>query len=210
MMLEITRGFAPTLETVTVTGVLVTATPCLPNTGKAGDAEAAAVVTPVPLSETISGVLGSFVAIVSWPVLFPDAVGVKFTLIVQDAPLAIGDPLHVLDGKPKSPETLIFEICRGAAPTLFKTTDRVLLVIPTPCLPKDSDGEETEAAAVVTPVPDKFTTSGLVGSSLMIVSVPVLTPAAVGVNVAVIVHVAELVIGSAVQVLKGKSKSPVV
>lgn len=50
MMLEITSGLAPTLDTVTVTGLLVTPTPCRPKTGKAGVAETEAVVTPVPVS----------------------------------------------------------------------------------------------------------------------------------------------------------------
>lgn len=210
MVLEITSGVAPTLDTVTVTGLLVMPTPCLPKTGNAGVAEAAAVVTPVPVNETISGLLGSLVVMVSEPVLLPAAVGVKVTFNVHVAPADIGFPVQVLEGNPKSPDVVILEISRGLAPTLVRVTDMMLLVVPTPCFPKASDVGVTEAAAVVTPVPDNATTRGLLGSSLLMIRVPVLGPDAVGVNVTLIVQPTELVIGSAVQVLDGKAKSPVV
>ena len=128
---------------------------------------------------------------------------------MQETPAPIGLAVQVLDGKPKSPDDVILEISSGLAPTLVRVTDWMLLVVPTPCLPNVSEVGETDAAAVVTPVPLREMTAGLLGSSLVMVSVPVLVPAAVGEKVMLIEQPAPLVIGSAVQVLNGKVKSPV-
>jgi hypothetical protein len=65
MMFEMDSEVAPTLFSVTVSGLLVVPTPCRPKVGNAGLAETAAVVTPVPLRETTSGLLGSLVVTVS-------------------------------------------------------------------------------------------------------------------------------------------------
>ena len=61
----------------------------------------------------------------------------------------------------------------------------------------------------IVPVPVSGTVSGLFGSLVVMTSVPVRTPAAVGVKVTFIVQLADVVMGAAAQVLDGKPKSPV-
>jgi hypothetical protein len=79
--------------TVTAFVVLVIATAWLPNDKLAG--EAVACSTPVPLKETVCGLLLALSVIVSVPVRLPVAVGVKITLIVQLVPAARDGP-HVV------------------------------------------------------------------------------------------------------------------
>lgn len=110
----------------------------------------------------------------------------------------------------KSPVVSMSEMTSGLAPTLVIVTFIVPLVVLTPCLPKAREADENEAAGVVTPLPVKLTITGLEGSSELIISVPVLVPAAVGVNVTFIVQPTPVDMGSAVQVLEGMLKSPVV
>jgi hypothetical protein len=79
----ITRGLAPTLDRVTIMGALVVFTVRFPKFAAAGATEAAAVVTPVPTSGTIRGVLGSLVVMTIEAESTPVTVGVKATFIVQ-------------------------------------------------------------------------------------------------------------------------------
>lgn len=189
--------------------LLVVPTPCFPKFMDVGVTDAAAVVTPVPDNATTMGPFGSSVVMVSVPVLVPAAVGAKVTLIVQMADVVIGTTVQVLKGKTKSPVTWILEIVTGLIPTLERITVRGALFVPTPWFPKPSDVAETEADGVVTPVPVSAIIAGLAGSSVVMISEPVLVPDAVGVNVTFIVQPTPVDIGAAMQVLDGKLKSPV-
>ena len=164
MMFEITRGLAPTLDRVTEMGALVVFTPCLPKFGITGVAEAAGVVTPVPVSVTVRGLLGSSVVMTIVPVLFPAAVGVKVTFNRQLVDDAIGNPVQVLEVRAKSPVVSMSEIVRAVAPALDRVMVIGVLVELTPCFPKASEVGAIKAAEVVTPVPVNEMTIGLAGS----------------------------------------------
>jgi hypothetical protein len=207
-MSEMTRGLAPTLDRTTVMALLVVLMPCFPKLWDAGVAEAAGVVTPVPVSVTIKGLAGSSEVITSEPVRAPDTVGAKATFIVQLTDVAIGSAVQVLEGMEKSPVVSISEILRGFDPTLVSTTLRVALVVLTPWLPKASEVGEAEATAEATPVPVNVTVRGLFGSLLVMVTEPVLAPATVGVNVTVTAHVVDVVREAPLQVLVARAKSP--
>ena len=86
-------------------------------------------VVPVPLSEAVWGEPLSALETVRMPVLVPDAVGVKITLIEQLAPAAKVEPQLV--DCPKSPDTLIDEIVVAAPPVLDKVRVCCGLVVPT-------------------------------------------------------------------------------
>lgn len=163
----------------------------------------------MPVNGTIRGLLGSSVVMTSVPVRVPATVGAKVTFMVQVVDVAMGKPAQVLDGKLKSPVALISEIFSGVAPTLFRITVKVPLVVPTPCLPKSRDAGEAEAADAVTPVPANVMIRGLLGSSVEMISEPVLGPAAVGEKFIFNVQLVEVAIGKPLQVLDGSAKSPV-
>jgi hypothetical protein len=67
--------------------------------------------------------------IVTAPVRFPAAVGVKVTLIVQFAPAATLDPQVLVCAK--SPEAVIWEMESAALPEFVNVTVWAALVVPT-------------------------------------------------------------------------------
>jgi hypothetical protein len=78
------------LVRVAVLAALVVATATLPKANVAG--ETVACTSPVPVRETVCGLLLALSVMVRVPGLLPVALGVKVTLTVQLAPAANDDP----------------------------------------------------------------------------------------------------------------------
>src|SRR5260221_6529155 len=109
-------------------------------------------VTPVPDSETVAGLPGALLAMLSVPVREPVAVGVKVTLTVQDAPAARVVPQLLVCAK--SPVAENEETDAAVPPVLLTVTACEPLVEPTVWLPKDTlDGfAETDGPEVPPPL----------------------------------------------------------
>jgi len=114
----------------------------------------------------------------------------KVTLIVQLAPAATLVPQLLVS--PKSSETSILETARAAVPLLVNVTVCGALVVPTACDPNESEvGEKLAEAVGASPVPVRWTSCEVLLVALsVIVKVPVRVPAAVGVQVTLIVQLA--------------------
>jgi len=87
------------------------------------------------------------------------------------------------------PPSAMLAIASGADPVFVIVRLCGALVVSTCCDPKDSDAGEMETAGAV-PVPVSATACGLPLASSLIWTAAARAPAAVGVNVALIVHVA--------------------
>jgi hypothetical protein len=101
-------------------------------------------VTPVPDRPTVSGLPGALLATVRSPAAAPAAVGVNFTLAVQDEPAASEDPQVFVsaNGAPAA----IDERLAVAVPVLVTVTVWAALVDPTAWLPNARlDGEAVRA-----------------------------------------------------------------
>jgi hypothetical protein len=125
---------------------------------------------------------------VTAPFRVPIAAGVKVTLRVQLAPAA-RLALHVFVSE-KSPLTVMPVMLRAALPLLQSVTVCALLLVPTCCAGKVKEVGERLTTSVATPVPVRLTVwvAGLALS--VIVKVPLLDPAAVGVKVTLRVQLA--------------------
>jgi hypothetical protein len=87
---------------------LVVLTGTLPKASEAVDSTVAA--TPVPLSDTVCGLLEALSEMLSVPVCTPRAVGAKSTRIVQLAPTAtVLEVLHVPPGTTLKPAVVVIE-----------------------------------------------------------------------------------------------------
>jgi len=115
----------------------------------------------------------------STPVLLPENVGVKATLILQFVPFArTAGQLLVCA---KSPFSEIPETFNDASPELFKVTDFAPQAVFTSWLEKRNDVAETLATGA-SPVPVKLATGAVPTALLLKVIVPVLFSRAVGVK----------------------------
>src|SRR5271169_6007360 len=92
---------------------------------------------PVPLNETVNGVLMDELFTVRLPVRAPFAVGVNVTLSVQVPPLADTLPPHVSDSA-KSPAVTVLKV-RGVLRLFLSTVCLAALVVPTVSVPKTND-----------------------------------------------------------------------
>jgi hypothetical protein len=123
----------------------------------------------------------------------PATVGLNVTLIVQLLPAATLAP-HVLPCA-KSPAfvpvTPMLDIASGLPPLLLSVTVCAALVLPTDCVPKlKLLAERLTVGGVATPVPVSETVCGLPVASSVIVTAATRLPAAVGLNVTLIVQLA--------------------
>lgn len=84
---------------------------------------------PVPLRETVCGLPVALSVTEMLPVVFPVAVGVKLTLIVQELPAAREEPQLLVSVK--SALAAISEMVSAAAPLLVSVTGCDGLVVPT-------------------------------------------------------------------------------
>src|SRR5439155_1738351 len=155
-------------------------------------AGAVLVEPPVPDRGIVWGLFGALSLSVTAPVRVPAAVGVKFALIVQLAPAATVLPQVPSPAKWKSP--LIAKPLLNVSvelPLLVTVTNCVALVVPTAWLAKVSEVGERDAVEVdvETPEPVRAAVCGLPVALSVTVTVAVLVPDAVGLNVTLIVQV---------------------
>ena len=149
--------------------------------------EKSAVCTkPVPVSSTICGLPGALSVMVKAPTLEAVDVGLNVTLMVQ---LVVGCSAAAtqLSLSAKLPLAVMLENVIADVPSFVAVMLSGADVVPTATLPKsrlDADSVKVEA------VPVKLITCGLFGAESVIVMVALLTPGVVGLNVAMIVHVA--------------------
>jgi hypothetical protein len=140
-------------------------------------------VVPVPVRETVSGLLVALLVTVRDPVRVPDAVAPYLTETVQFAPAARLDPQVLVCEN--GPVVATEEIAAAAVPVLVTVTVWAALVEPTVVLPNVSDVGEADSVAdeAAAPVPVSETDVGLLVALLLTVKDPVWDPDAVGVNV---------------------------
>ena len=148
-----------------------------------------AVPTPVPVRDTICGLVGALSVMVNEAVRLPVAVGVNLTLLVQLL-LAATELPHVLVS-PKSPglaPVIAMPLTdRAAFPVLFRVTESGVLVVPRVWLGKGKV-EGLGMAAGPVPVPVRVTVCGLPGALSVMVTAAVSVEAKVGLNVTLIVQ----------------------
>ena len=141
---------------------------------------------PVPERLITCGLFVPLSEIVSVPVLAPTAVGEKVMLIEHFVPAAKDAPQVFVS--PKSPVTAMLVIVIPTDSLFVRFATLGALVVPVNCpLNVIVVGATTTA---MTPVPERFRVCGLLLALSVKVSVPVLLPVAIGVNVTLIVHFA--------------------
>jgi hypothetical protein len=182
----IVKGAVPELVSVTDCAALVVPTAWLLKVKLVGETLTAGAV-PVPVNETVCGLLLALSVTEIDPVRDPVAVGAKVTEIVQVPATATDEP-QVLVWL-KSPLAAIVVIVSVADPEFVSVTVWAALVVVSGWLPKlRLVGEKLTAGAVV-PVPVSETVCGLPVALSVIETAPVRDPAAVGVKVTEIVQV---------------------
>lgn len=151
------------------------------------DFESAATgATPVPAKLTVWVAGVALSVMVRVPDLTPVAVGVKVTSRVQ---LPVTDPEQVPICTAKSPVAPMPLTSRVALPVLVIVIGCAPLATPTNWFPKLTVvGDTVTMGTGLAPTPFKAMVWGLPGALSSIVSVPVLVPAAEGVNVTLIVQ----------------------
>jgi hypothetical protein len=141
--------------------------------------------SPPPVRETVCGEPVALSVMLRVPVRLPVEVGVKVTDNVHDPPVARLVPQLWLTAK--SPEAAIEVKLRAAVPEFVSVTAWAALVLPTVSAANVRlVGESVTAGAVTTgaaPVPVNNTVCGEPIALSVTLTVPVLLPAAVGVNV---------------------------
>jgi hypothetical protein len=146
---------------------------------------------PVPETLAVCGLLLSLSVTVSVALLAPVAAGEKVTLIVQ---LPLGAKLEPqLFVWPKSalfvPVNAILEMVNVEVAELESVKGWDALVVPTCWFPKEAE-DGLRFTVNVVPVPVRLAVCGLFAALSVTVSVAVRVPAAVGVNVTLIVQAA--------------------
>lgn len=122
----------------------------------------------------------------------PLALGVKVALIEQCAPAAMGE-VHVLETVKSpllAPPGTMPVMAKGALPLFVSVTICEALVEPTPAPEYVKFAAERSAVGCSSPCPDKVMDWGVSSASSVSVIAAVRVPAALGVNVTLIVHVA--------------------
>lgn len=136
VMLATFNGAPPEFVSVTVAAPLVVPTFCAARDKLAGVTEACGSPIPMPCRDTYCDPPAALSLIARTPAASPMTVGEKSTLNVQLAPGTR------LEGQPlvteKLPLTVTSEIWRGAPLGLLTVTTAGMLVVPTPCSPKES------------------------------------------------------------------------
>jgi len=146
----------------------------------------AGCAVPFPVRETVVGLPDALCVIVSVPVFDPAAVGRKVTVTAWLFPaLTVKEVCETVNSGASVPDALMFVTCRSALP---------VFVIVSVCVPEAFTCTSPKARlfadrlmAGAVPVPLTETDAGLPVALCVIVSAADLAPAAVGVNVTVIV-----------------------
>jgi hypothetical protein len=192
-MLAIFSVAVPLLLRVTFFAALVVVSLTEPQMSEVDESEATGPI-PVPDRETEGAVPPALVFTVTLPVRAPRAVGVKVTLMVQEAFVAsVLDPVGQLLNWAKSPTLVplsaMLLMLSGAAPVLVTVIVCAAVVVPTNWLPKARlVGVTVTAAEGVLPDPLRGTFWVPVGSLSVITTVALRAPVAAGLNVTLMVH----------------------
>ena len=180
---EIVSDALPVLVTVNVCDFVCPST-TLPKAKLAGETPNPAC-TPVPFTGIVRGDPLASLVTVTLPVALPAAVGANTMFnVAVDEGFKVAGVVMPFTVKPV-PVAAIFEICTAALPVFVRTTCCVELE-PVATLPKLTEvGFACNwPTGVVEPVPLKFTIAlGVFGSLLVIVTLPLAAPEAVGWNV---------------------------
>src|SRR5207302_1146323 len=187
----IVKAAVPVFVSVTVIGVLVVVSCCLPKPKPVG-ANTAPGPVPFPLSGTICGLPPALSASDSVPVRAPEAVGVKVTLRSEERRAGkdgglMGQAFAPVLVAAKSPEAANELIVKAAVPVFVSVTVIAVLVVASNWLPKSRlVGSKPTAGAV--PFPRRGSICGLPPALSPSDSVPVRAPKAVGVKVTLMVQ----------------------
>ena len=125
---------------------------------------------PLPPRLTICGLLKALSVIVNEPVLLPDAVGVKVTLMVQVAPEARLVPQVLIWAK--SPVVTMLVMVRVPEPVLLMVTDWGALVVPTDWLEKVKLVGVRVTTGAARPLPERMMVCGLFDALSVMVTAP--------------------------------------
>lgn len=145
---------------------------------------------PVPCSVITWGLVVALSVIVMVAVRAPPAVGVNVALMVQCAAGAIGEVHVLVDAKspPFVPPVTMLVIVSGWPPLFVSVTLCEALVEPTAAAAYVKVVPERSAVGSSKPVPDSVMDCGLFGASSVIATEALRVPAALGVNVTLMVH----------------------
>jgi len=180
----------PVLERVTVCAALVELIVWLANVSELGETPATGVpaAAPVPVRLTVCGLPEALSVTLKVPVRVPEAAGVNVTLMLQFPPAA--NELPQLLVWPKSPLAAIPVMVSAALPVLESVTVCAALVEFNVWLANVNDAGERLAPGVpgANPVPVRPTICGLPAALSVIVTAAPRAPAAVGVNVTLMVQ----------------------
>ena len=182
------RATFPVLLRVTLCAVLVVPTFWLLNVKLVAERLAAAAV-PVPVRFTVCGLPAALSEILTVAVRAPAAVGVNVTLIVQLPLTATELPQVFVSAKSVVlvPAMLMLVMLKLTLPVLLRVTLCAELVTPTFSLAKVRP-EGDRLTWLERPVPVRLTVCGLPAALSEMLTVAVRVPAAVGVNVTLIVQ----------------------
>ena len=149
-----------------------------------------AAITPVPLNDTVCGLLLAVSVKLNVPDRVPVALGENITEAVQLAPPAkvAGLVGQVVEVTPKSAKLLAMDLNVNAVDWLLvRVTVCAALLVPKACLAKVRVVGVSVTAAI--PVPLRLTVCGLLLALSVTFRLPLRTPTAVGVNVMEMVQV---------------------
>jgi hypothetical protein len=187
-MLEMLKAAFPVLLRVTLCAVLVVPTFWLLNVRLVTERPAVAAV-PVPVRLTVCGLPAALSEMLTDAVRVPAAVGVNVTLIVQLPPAATELPQVFVSAKSAVlvPVMLMLVMLKLVLPVLLRVTLCARLVTPTFSLAKVRP-EGDRLTWLERPVPVRLTVCGLPAALSEMLTDAVRVPAAVGVNVTLIVQ----------------------
>ena len=206
----IVSALVPVLFNVTDCTAVVVPTTVLPKVRLEGASVTPGAV-PVPVNAMICAPPLALSVMVTTPVRTPVAVGVNVAAIVQVFPAATGVEIEQVEpaSRAKSPLAARAVMESELVPVLVSVTDCAVAVVPITVLPKVRlEGVSVTPAAVPAPLSAIFCVPPLALS--VMVTTPVRTPLATGLNVAAIRHVLPAGTGlEAEQVVLGsRAKSP--
>jgi len=146
---------------------------------------------PWPARATAWGLAGVLLAIDNVAASDPEVAGLKFMLTVQVLPTPRLGEHGVFDGRVNAaalgPAMVTLVMLTAVSPVFVIMTDWLVVFVLITTLPKFRFCAE-RLKLPFPPVPVRLTVCGLLGASSVIVSVPLATPAVVGVKVTLIVQ----------------------
>jgi hypothetical protein len=180
-MLVIVSDAVPVLLSVTVCAALVAPGGSEGNVKLLAETVTAGADTAPPNRVTDCGLFGALSVMTTVPLALPEAVGVKATLMVQDAPAATDAPQVFVS--PKGGVEVILAMVSAAPPELVNVTVWAALVVPMGSAANVRLVGESVTLGSKTPVPDKAKLCGELEALSTTVTDARRTPAAVGVKV---------------------------